>query len=102
MYSRIGFNFIEAFDLYLMQNLPTTFYDFAILSRDRSDLVVIDESLVPSRVYLLEMTCMWDSGTSFQSAMDRKKERYERLALDIKEKGYSSSTGPLRSESGDV
>ena len=58
-------------------------------TEQRPDLVVIDESLMPSRVYLLELTCVWDSGTSFQAAMDRKMERYELLALDIEEKGYS-------------
>ena len=43
----------------------------------------------------MEFTCVWDSGTSFQSAMDRKMERYERLALDIKEKGYSVFNWPF-------
>ena len=46
-------------------------------------------------MYPLELTCVWDSSTSFQAAMDRKMERYERLALDIEEKGYSVFNWPF-------
>ena len=47
------------------------------------------------RVYLLELTCVWDSSTSFQAAMDRKMDRYERLGLDIEEKGYHVYNWPF-------
>ena len=61
----------------------------------KPDLVVIDESSMPKRVYLLELTCVWDSSTSFQAAMDRKMDRYERLGLDIEEKGYHVYNWPF-------
>ena len=35
------------------------------------DLVLIDRSVAPSRVVLLELTVPWDSDDSFKSALDR-------------------------------
>ena len=41
------------------------------------------------------MTCPWDTKKSFQAAVDRKLSRYERLALDLEEKGYTVFNWPL-------
>ena len=56
--------------------------------------------------YLLELTCVWDSGSSFQAAMDRKMERYERLALralrDVEQNFISFSFGFLHFSAFDI
>ena len=45
----------------------------------KPDLVAIEES--SKRVYILELTCVWDSSTSFQAAMDRYERLCPQLAL---------------------
>ena len=47
------------------------------------DLVLIDKSVAPTRVVLLELTVPWDSANSFKAALDRKTDRYERLTEDL-------------------
>ena len=37
----------------------------------------------------------WDAASNFKAACDRKLAQYERLALDIKENGYSVANMPL-------
>ena len=37
----------------------------------------------------------WDSANSFKAALDRKTARYERLALDLEERGFVVSNMPL-------
>ena len=44
---------------------------------------------------LLELTVPWDSANAFKAALDRKTERYERLALDLEERGFIVSNMPL-------
>lgn len=59
------------------------------------DLVIIDRTEVPTKVVLLELTVPWDSASSFKAALDRKTARYERLALDLVERGCVVSNMPL-------
>ena len=65
------------------------------LTNQIPDLVIIDRSVTPAKVVLLELTVPWDAASSFKAACDRKLARYERLALDIEEKGYSVANMPL-------
>ena len=41
------------------------------------------------------LTVPWDSANSFKAALDRKTARYERLALDLEERGFVVSNMPL-------
>ena len=59
------------------------------------DLVLIDRSVTPTRVVLLELTVPWDSAHCFKGALDRKCDRYERLTIDLKSNGYDSLNMPL-------
>ena len=59
------------------------------------DLVLIDRSVTPTRVVLLELTVPWDSSHSFKAALDRKCDRYERLTNDLKTSGYNALNMPL-------
>ena len=59
------------------------------------DLLLIDRSISPVRVVLIELTVPWDSVSSFKKAMDRKLDRYERLTEDLKKKGYNTLNMPL-------
>ena len=59
------------------------------------DLVIIDRSRTPTKVVLLELTVPWDSSNSFQAALERKTARYERLAGDLRDKGYTTLNIPL-------
>ena len=59
------------------------------------DLVLIDRSVTPARVVLLELTVPWDSEGSFKAAFDRKYDRYERLTEDIISSGYNTLNMPL-------
>ena len=65
------------------------------LTEQIPDLVIIDRSMSPAKVVLLELTVPWDSANSFKSALDRKTARYERLALDLEERGFAVSNMPL-------
>ena len=66
-----------------------------VLTEQIPDLVIIDRSATPTRVVLLELTVPWDSSTSFQAALERKTARYERLAEDLRGKGYTTLNLPL-------
>ena len=57
-------------------------------------LVIIDISATRADV-LLELTVPWDSSNSFQNALERKTARYERLAEDLRDKGYTTLNLPL-------
>ena len=59
------------------------------------DLVIIDKSVIPTRVVLVELTVPWDSSNSFRAALERKTARYERLAGDLREGGYNTLNLPL-------
>ena len=59
------------------------------------DLVLVDKSVTPTRVVLLELTVPWDSANSFKAALDRKTDRYERLTEDLKLAGYNTLNLPL-------
>ena len=65
------------------------------LTGQMPDLVLIDRSVNPARVVLLELTVPWDSEGSFKAAFDRKFLRYERLTDDIKRAGYNTLNLPL-------
>ena len=66
-----------------------------VLTEQIPDLVIIDRTATPAKVVLLELTVPWDSATSFKAALDRKTARYERLAIDLKERGFVVSNMPL-------
>ena len=59
------------------------------------DLVLINRSVIPTRVVLLELTVPWDSTSSFKAAFDRKYERYELLTEDLKSSGFNTLNMPL-------
>ena len=61
-----------------------------VLTEQIPDLVIIDRSDTPAKVVLLELTVTWDSSNSFQTALQRKTARYERLAEDLRDKGYTT------------
>ena len=65
------------------------------LTEQIPDLVIIDRTVMPAKVVLLELTVPWDSANAFKAALDRKTERYERLALDLEERGFIVSNMPL-------
>ena len=56
------------------------------------DLVLIEKSVTPTRVVLLELTVPWDSANSFQGAIDRKTFR---LTEDLNLAGYNCLNMPL-------
>ena len=56
--------------------------------------MIIDRTVTPAKVVLLELTVPWDAASNFKAACDRKLAQYERLALDIKENGYSVANMP--------
>ena len=66
-----------------------------VLTEQIPDLVIIDRTVTPAKVVLLELTVPWDSATAFKAALDRKTARYERLALDLEERGFVVSNMPL-------
>ena len=66
-----------------------------VLTEQIPDLVIIDRSATPTKVVLLELTVPWDSSNSFQAALERKTARYERLAGDLRDKGYTTLNLPL-------
>ena len=66
-----------------------------VLTEQIPDLVIIDRSATPAKVVLLELTVPWDSSNSFQNALERKTARYERLAEDLRDKGYTTLNLPL-------
>ena len=51
--------------------------------------------MVLRRSPLLELTCPFDSAGGFEAARLRKVQRYERLTLDIQEKGMVCLNCPL-------
>ena len=65
------------------------------LTEQKPDLVVIDRSVNPVKVILIELTVPWDSANNFQAALDRKTARYERLTEDLIEAGFDARNLPL-------
>ena len=59
------------------------------------DIEIVDKTVQPNRVVLSELTVPWDSARQIEAARKRKVERYERLELDIKEKGLIVDNCPL-------
>ena len=66
-----------------------------VLTEQIPDLVIIDESVTPTKVVLLELTVPWDSSNSFKAALDRKTARYERLCEDLRDKGFNTMNLPF-------
>ena len=67
-----------------------------VLTEQKPDLVIIDRSVLPAKVVLLELTVPWDSSDNFKAAYERKLTRYERLAGDLREKGFYTINSPWR------
>ena len=57
--------------------------------------MIHDKSSTPQKIILLELTCPWDSAASFHKAESRKTDRYDRLCLDLEEKGLQAINMPL-------
>ena len=55
----------------------------------------MDQSVSQNKVVLLELTVPFDSAHGLEEAQKRKVDRYERLAMDIEEKGYSVWNCPM-------
>ena len=51
--------------------------------------------MTPNKVLLVELTVPWDAANPFQTAMERKTARYERLTEDLREAGYDARNLPL-------
>ena len=66
-----------------------------VMTEQKPDLVIVDRSLTPTRVVLLELTVPWDSDSSFKAALERKTARYERLAGDLRDRGFTCLNLPL-------
>ena len=58
-------------------------------------MVIVDRSVTPGRIVLLELTVPWDSSASFKAAELRKNMRYERLAEDLRRKGFNTMNLPF-------
>ena len=69
-------------------------------TEQKPDLVVIDRSVNPVKVILIELTVPWDSANNFQAALDRKTARYERLTEDLIEAGFDAYARNLPLEIG--
>ena len=65
------------------------------LTEEVPDMVIIDKSVVRTRVVLMELTVPWDSSNSFKAALDRKTLRYTRLTEDLKKSGFNALNMPL-------
>ena len=65
------------------------------LTEQKPDLVIIDKSVKPVKILLVELTVPWDSSQNFQAALDRKTARYERLTEDLRQAGYDVRNLPL-------
>ena len=76
------------------ENGGTVPHSLAVTGQD-PDIVIIDESVTPTKVVLLELTCPFDSAGGFEAARKRKVDRYERLTLDIEAKGMVCLNCPL-------
>ena len=59
------------------------------------DIVIHDTSASPHKIFLLELTCPWDSSASFLKAHDQKTDRYDRLNLDLEGAGLKAYNMPL-------
>ena len=68
---------------------------YLAVTEQMPDSVIVDKSVSPHKVVLLELTCSFDSAHGFEEARKRKVDRYERLALDIEQKGLSVWNCPL-------
>ena len=64
-----------------------------VTTTQRPDLVIVDNSTVPSSVILVELTIPFTRNIS--AANNRKRDRYEFLAGDIEEMGYRCMNMPL-------
>ena len=65
------------------------------LTEQKPDLVIIDKSVKPVKILLVELTVPWDTSQSFQAALDRKTAWYERLTEDLRQGGYDVRNLPL-------
>ena len=64
-----------------------------ILTSSKPDLVIVDRSVTPPRLDLIELTVPWDSGAD--EARIRKQRRYASLVDDCKEAGFNCTNTPL-------
>ena len=64
-----------------------------IITSQRPNLVIINKNTTPSTVFLVELTCPFTR--NIRAANTRKRARYEFLAADIKEAGYTCMNIPF-------
>ena len=63
------------------------------MTAQKPDLVIINRKLM--EVKLVELTVPWDTTSNMTAALQRKTERYENLATEIKGNGFRCSNIPL-------
>ena len=69
-------------------------HSLAVTSQE-PDIVILDESVTPTKVVPLELMCPFDSARGFEAASLRKVQRYEQLTLDIEANGMVCLNCPL-------
>ena len=67
--------------------------DILVCDSARPDMVIINRKANPVEVTIVELTVPWDS--SCEQAYIRKRDRYEFLVQDIKDRGYKCTNQPL-------
>ena len=68
---------------------------YLAVTEQMPDIVIINKSVSPSMVFLLELTVPFQTSHCFEEARKRKVDRYYRLAHEIKEQGFSVWNFPL-------
>ena len=67
--------------------------DILVCESARPDMVIVNRSVNPVEVTIVELTVPWDS--SCEQAFIRKRDRYEFLVQDVRDRGYKCSNQPL-------
>ena len=64
-----------------------------VITSQRPDMVIINRNTTPATVFLVELTCPFTRNIA--AANTRKRARYEFLASDIKDAGFSCMNLPF-------
>ena len=77
----------------LPENFLYTIPPDVAMTAQKPDLVIINRK--SKEVKLVELTVPWDTKSNMTAALQRKTERYENLATEIKGNGFRCSNIPL-------
>ena len=77
----------------LPENFLYTIPPDVAMTAQKPDLVIINRK--SKEVKLVELTVPWDTKSNMTAALQRKTERYENLATEIKDNGFRCSNIPL-------